>query len=247
MEKILIDINADVGEGIGNESQLMPFLSSCNIACGGHAGDIDSIKEVVVLAKKHNIKIGAHPSYPDKANFGRISMDLSPKEFEDTIQSQIAVLVSICETEKVQLNHIKPHGALYNDLAWKENLILQFLKVVEKYKSSCLLYVPYASVMERMAVEQNFKIKREAFGDRNYNSDYSLVSRANANAVIVEPYKVVEHLIAMIRYNHVNTISKEKIRMKADTFCIHGDTPNALQILTYLSNELPKHNIFLNK
>jgi UPF0271 protein len=247
MEKFLIDINCDLGEEIGNESLLMPFISSCNIACGGHAGNKDIMYNVVGLAKEYGVKIGAHPSYPDRENFGRLSMDLSKEEFKTTIQNQIADLVSICELQNVKFHHIKPHGALYNDLAKDKGLALLFLETLENYKSSCFLYVPYASVIEKLAIDQNFKIKREAFGDRAYNPDLSLVSRKLPNAVIEKPVKVKEQLINIIQHNYVKTSSHENISLKADTFCIHGDTPSALQILMYLSNELPNHNIFLDK
>lgn len=247
MERIVIDINCDLGEGIGNETQLMPFISSCNIACGGHAGDKDIMNDVVNLAKENKVKIGAHPSYPDKENFGRLTMDLSKNKFKLIIQTQIANLVSFCESQNVKLHHIKPHGALYNDLAKDENLASLFLETIEKYKSSCFLYVPYASVLEKLALDQNFKIKREAFGDRSYNSDLSLVSRKLPNAVITEPVKILKQVIDIAKHNYVETVSHDKKSIKADTFCIHGDTPSALQILMYLSNELPNHNIFLDK
>ncbi len=247
MERIVIDINCDLGEGIGNETQLMPFISSCNIACGGHAGDMDTMNDVVNLAKENKVKIGAHPSYPDKENFGRLTMDLNKGKFKSAIQTQIANLVSICDSQNVKMHHIKPHGALYNDLAKNENLASLFLETIENYKSRCFLYLPYASVIEKLAIDQNFKTKREAFGDRRYNSDLSLVSRKLANAVIEEPAKVMAQLVKILKYNYVETVSHDKISMKADTICIHGDTTSALQILMYLSNELPNYNIFLDK
>lgn len=247
MERILIDINCDLGEGIGNESQIMPYITSCNIACGGHAGNTDTMWDTVSLAKENGVKIGAHPSYPDKANFGRLTMDLTKDKFHSAIETQISNLVMICKSQNVKLHHIKPHGALYNDLAKNENLALLFLKTIEKYRSSCFLYVPYASVIERLALDQNFKIKKEAFGDRSYNSDLSLVSRKLPIAVINEPVKVLGQLVTIIKHNYIKTPSNDKISIKADTFCIHGDTPSALQILMYLSAELPNHNIFLDK
>jgi UPF0271 protein len=235
-----IDINCDVGEGIGNEAKVLPYVSSCNIACGGHAGDETIMKWVVSLAKKYQVKVGAHPSYPDIANFGRVSMDLSPKELIDTIRLQVAQLVLICNQENIKLHHIKAHGALYNDIAKGGTLAKTFLAALDPYKSKVFLYVPAASVLEELAINQGFKIKREAFGDRNYNTDLSLVSRKKANAMILAPQLVLEHLLRMVKEEQVRTVSGTLERMQAETYCIHGDTPNALQILTYLSEELPK-------
>jgi UPF0271 protein len=235
-----IDINCDLGEGIGNEAELLPYVSSCNIACGGHAGDTPTMKRVVLLAKKHQVKIGAHPSYPDIANFGRVFMDLNSKELIETIRSQVAQLVLICNLENIKLHHIKAHGALYNDIAKGGALAKVFLEALEPYKSKVFLYVPAVSVLAQMAIGQGFKIKREAFGDRNYNKDLSLVSREKTNAMILEPQLVLEHLLRMVHDHKVFTVSGTLEEIQVDTYCIHGDTPNALQILMYLSEELPK-------
>jgi UPF0271 protein len=198
------------------------------------------MKRVVLLAKKHQVKIGAHPSYPDIANFGRVFMDLNSKELIETIRSQVAQLVLICNLENIKLHHIKAHGALYNDIAKGGALAKVFLEALEPYKSKVFLYVPAVSVLAQMAIGQGFKIKREAFGDRNYNKDLSLVSREKTNAMILEPQLVLEHLLRMVHDHKVFTVSGTLEEIQVDTYCIHGDTPNALQILMYLSEELPK-------
>ncbi|MFD0797449.1 5-oxoprolinase subunit PxpA [Maribacter chungangensis] len=235
-----IDINCDLGEGVGNEAEVLPLVSSCNIACGGHAGDEATMQWVVSLAKKHQVNIGAHPSYPDMANFGRVSMELTPNELIATVREQIDRLVLVCAHEGVKLHHVKAHGALYNDIAKGGGLAQVFLEAIEPYKSDIYLYVPAESELEKLAVQTGFKTKREAFGDRNYNPDLSLVSRNEANALIVSPKSVLEHLLRMVKEGKVLTVANTLIEIQADTYCIHGDTPNALQILTYLSNELPK-------
>lgn len=245
--KKYIDINCDVGEGIGNESELFPHISSCNVACGGHAGDEIIMQQVVSLAKKHQLRIGAHPSYPDRSNFGRISMSISAKELITTIEEQIHTLMLICEKEQVKLHHIKAHGALYNDIAKDTKLAEFFLEAVAKHKEVLFLYVPAHSVLEQMALERGFMIKREAFADRNYNENYSLVSRKESNAIISNPQLVCEHLARMVQNQKLITVKGIEKRIEADTYCIHGDTTNALQILMYLSKELPKQNIFIQK
>jgi len=247
MKTINIDINCDVGEGIGNENELFPFISSCNIACGGHAGDDASMSQITKMAKHHNVLVGAHPSYPDKDNFGRRSIDIEPDVLIKSIQSQIKNLENILKIEGVPMHHIKPHGALYNDLAINQELAQTFLEGIKKYKTSNVLYVPPNSVISEEAAKQGFTIKHEAFADRNYNADLSLVSREKPNAVINDPHEVLKHLTKMIREQSVITMNGEIVKIKADTYCLHGDTPNALQILMYLSKELPKQNIQIKK
>jgi UPF0271 protein len=230
-----IDINCDVGEGIDNEAELMQYIQSCNIACGAHAGDIATMRKVVMLAIKHNVKIGAHPSFPDKANFGRKSMLLDLKELKKTIQNQINLLHNIVLELGGKLHHIKPHGALYNDIATNNKLSLQFLEAIEPYKKSVYLFVPFNSKIEKNALNQGFKIIYEAFADRNYNDDLTLVSREQKDAVICSPSIINKRVHGMLYAEKVVTITGKKIRIKARTFCVHSDTKNALEILKNLA------------
>lgn len=247
MQIIEIDINSDVGEGMGNEPQLLPLLSSCNIACGGHAGDMNTMRSVIQLALKNKVKIGAHPSYPDTANFGRISMAIPPELLVASIQQQMHTFTTICDEEHALVHHIKPHGALYNDMAKHTALAKLFLKVITPYKNAIKLYVPYNSVIEKEALKNNFSILYEAFLDRNYTTDASLVSRKMPNALIENGPEVLEHLIQIIQNKQVKTVNGSFVPLKADTYCIHGDTAAAFEILTYLHNELPTHNIVIKK
>ena len=202
-----IDINCDVGEGIGNESELFPFISSCNIACGAHAGDEATIREIALLANKHNLKIGAHPSYPDRKNFGRIVLDLPKKELIQSIQQQLNTFLEVLDSESISLHHIKAHGALYNEIAQNKQVAETFLEAILKFKSTAILYVPYQSVISKLAEQQAFTIKYEAFCDRNYNDDLTLVSRKKEYAIIKKPIKVLEHLLPMVKNNMVKTLS----------------------------------------
>jgi UPF0271 protein len=247
MEKNYIDINCDVGEGIGNEEILFPFISSCNIACGGHAGDKEIMQKIAILAKKHQVKIGAHPSYPDKENFGRVSLSIPFEVLKTSILEQVSALLPVLETQGVALHHIKAHGALYNDIAKDKGLASVFLDAVEQFKEVAHIYVPFGSVLKEEALKRGFNIMVEAFGDRNYNSDLTLVSRKTPNAVIEEPKDVLEHIVNMVKNNTVKTINGTEQNISAETYCIHGDTPSAIQILMYLSEELPNQQIYLNK
>ena len=156
MDKVYhIDVNADVGEGVGNELDLMPLLSSCNIACGGHAGDLASMTQVVRLAKAHKVKIGAHPSFPDKDNFGRIDMKMSAADLYSSIKHQIRDLQEVIHSEDAQLHHIKPHGALYNMAAKDEKTANVIIEVVKSISLPVKLYAPYKSIIEDLAIKEN--------------------------------------------------------------------------------------------
>jgi len=233
----MIDINCDVGEGLDNEHLLMPYLSSCNIACGGHAGDHDSMSRVVSLAKQHQVKIGAHPSYPDRVNFGRTSMTLTHDELRDTIIDQIENLIKVTRQYGVDIHHIKPHGALYNDLVKSKSLAISFLEIISKYKSQYKLYVPFGSIIAEEAHQQGFDIVYEAFADRNYNDDLSLVSRKLPEALITNPELMISHISEMTQHHRVKTISGKLVEIRASTFCVHSDTQNAIDIVKKLHQE----------
>ena len=240
-----IDINADVGEGLNNEKELFPFISSCSIACGGHAGNEETMKGVVALALEHNIKIGAHPSYPDRENFGRKSIKLARQVLIDSVRDQLESLLKILREAKAPLHHIKPHGALYNDLAKDKELARSFMEAIQPYKNSVKLYVPYASVIAEEAQDSGWPLFYEAFGDRNYNDDLSLVSRSGPGALIQDPDKVLRHILPIIKDGKLTTLTGAEKSIKAETICLHGDTDNVLEILTYLARELPKNNLLI--
>ncbi len=238
MDNITIDLNCDLGEGLNNEAQLMPYLSSCNIACGGHAGDKSTMQQVVRLAKQHNLKIGAHPSFPDKINFGRKIVQMTPNNLKSTLIEQIENLLKITSSESVRLSHIKPHGALYN-LAAKESKAANVIaEVLKHFDMNLKLYAPYDSVMAEVAEQQKIEIVYEAFADRNYNSDLSLVSRSNPEALITDSNLVFEHVKRIINTGKVKAINGVEVRLKVDTFCVHGDQQNALEVLRNLSTNL---------
>ena len=243
MEAKFIDINVDVGEGIGNESILMPIISSCNIACGGHAGDSESMRMVVKLATANNVKIGAHPSFPDKANFGRKQMDISCAALYTSIKGQIDNLMTILEQENTRLNHVKPHGALYNLAAVDDKAASVIIEVMKNFILPVKLFVPFNSVIEKKAIENNIPIKYEAFADRNYNDDGTLVSRNEKNALIHDSEQMFDHVFRMISSQKVKTISGSEIKILADTFCIHGDNPKAVDLIQDLSKRLREKSI----
>ena len=235
MSKSNINLNCDLGEGLNNEAELMPYLSSCNIACGGHAGNEATMRQIVKLAKSHSVKIGAHPSFPDKANFGRQIMKIDAADLKASLILQIQSLLDIVHSENTEMHHIKPHGALYNLAAKDEATAKIILQVIQSFGLNLKLYAPYKSVIAEWAVALKVEVVNEAFADRNYNDDLSLVSRSNFNALIKSKEAVFEHVNHIMTTGKVSTTNRVEVALKADTFCVHGDHKNAKEILRYLN------------
>lgn len=243
MHQFSIDINADVGEGIGNEAALLPLISSCNIACGGHAGDLDTMRIVVELAKEHRVKIGAHPSFPDQENFGRTVVDMSCAALFTSIKGQIKSLMSVVRDTHAAMHHVKPHGALYNLAAVDKDTAMVIIEVMKSIALPLELYVPYGSVIADLAVAEKIPVMYEAFADRNYNEDLTLVSRKKDNAIITDSEAVFRHVHQIVKRQKVRCISGVEVPTKAETFCIHGDNPKALDLAKDLREKLTNSGI----
>ena len=241
MKKLKIDINADVGEGIGNENELFPFISSCNIACGGHTGNYKTMLSTVKLAKQHNIKIGAHPSFEDRKNFGRKILKVDKKELLSSLINQVESLKNILKNEKIKLNHIKAHGALYNLSAYDKDSAKIIIELAKKIDTK--LYVPYSSLISKIAKEQGVETCNELFVDRNYNSDLTLVSRENSNALINDSKTMFEHVKKIINDQIITSINNKNMSVEFDTLCIHGDSPNAIELIKELHFKLKNNSI----
>ncbi len=238
-----IDINVDVGEGVNNEAQLMPYISSCNIACGGHAGDLQSMRNVVKLAKQYDVKIGAHPSFPDKENFGRLPIEISSAGLFKSIREQINSLMTVLRDENAALHHIKPHGALYNLAVTNTSIATVIIEVMKSISLPIKLYVPYKSVIAELAVKENIPIVYEAFADRNYNDNLTLVSRNKKNAIISDSEALFNHVFRMITQRKVKSIDGVEVKIIANTFCIHGDNPKAVNLIKDLNKKLTQFHI----
>ncbi|WP_308992291.1 5-oxoprolinase subunit PxpA [Mariniflexile litorale] len=238
-----IDINVDVGEGVGNESLLMPYVSSCNIACGGHAGNNKTMRKVVKLAKQYRVKIGAHPSFPDIENFGRKLMDMPCVTLFTSLKEQISDLMAIISEENTMLHHVKPHGALYHMAATDTKIATTIIEVMKSIALPVKLYVPYKSVIEILAIQNNIPITYEAFADRNYNDDLTLVTRNDSNAIIHDSNAMLEHVFHIIDKQKVKTITGADIPIKAETFCVHGDNLHAAELLKNLRSNLEARGV----
>ena len=241
-----IHINCDLGEGGKYDAQLMPHISACNIACGGHAGDAETMLKIVSLAMENNVEIGAHPSYPDVENFGRRSLEISEIALKKSIQKQLFSLHEIVKNQGGKLTHIKPHGALYNDAAKDEKIAQIVLDAVMDSDLNLPLYAPENSVISKLA-KGKISILFEAFADRNYNPDFSLVSRAKNNALITEKEAVFKHLFSMFSKGEIVCENDIKIPSRAATFCLHSDTPNSVEILKFLVEKFNLLNIKIAK
>ncbi len=245
MDEIVVDINCDVAEGLGNEAELFPYITSCNIAAGGHAGDPREIRRVVRLALEHQVKIGAHPGYPDKENFGRKPLDMDPLLLGESIRWQVGNVADITKEEGGTLHHVKAHGALYNQLAQDEDLCQVFLEAIAPFGKRLKVYAPYNSTLEEAAVAYGYPVVQEAFADRVYQADLSLRSRVHDDALLTDKKAVLGQLLPMLQEGVVVTQEGQRVPILAQTYCLHGDTPGAPEILAYLAEKLPEHGIQL--
>lgn len=241
--KYQADINCDLGEGSGNDRIIMPYITSCNIACGGHAGNQDSMLKTLLLARQHQVRAGAHPSYPDRENFGRKVLRMEKEELLSSLKQQVESLLKIANAKGVKIHHLKPHGALYNKAAHDEETACIVTDVAAFYK--LILYAPYGSVLERVGRNADLTVWSEAFLDRNYNSDLSLVARTEPAAVISDTEIIVERFLHMLQKKEVLLANGEKLKINAQTFCIHGDEQGTPEILEVLHHQLQTLNIKL--
>ena len=239
-----IDINADLGEGFPFDKEIMPFISSCSIACGGHFGDDDSMRKAIRLAKRYNVKVGAHPSFPDTENFGRKAIELSEIDLQQSLVQQIKHFFTVCGEEQIEVNHIKLHGALYNLAAINENIAGLVIQAILEVTSTTIVYLPGHSVLYAKAKEI-LPLKCEAFIDRSYTESGLLVARNLPGAILDTPEKCLKQLVEIVAENKVTTINGNQIPMQAETFCIHGDHLNSVKILNYLHQHLAKYQIEL--
>ena len=234
----MIDINCDLGEGFNNEHIIMPLISSCNISCGAHAGSLEIMDKVIQLARKYKVKIGAHPSFPDRDNFGRNVLDISNSDLQKSLEDQLTIFKDRALLQNATIHHVKPHGALYNLIAINSEKASVVIAAIQHVFEAVKLYVPYQSRIEEIAIQSGLEIVYEAFADRRYNEDLSLVSRTFSNALIKDKQEVLKQVQKIANKQLVTTVNFHEKKIKASTFCVHGDTKNAIEILEYLHKHL---------
>lgn len=228
---------------MGRDAELMDYVSSINIACGFHAGDPTVIAETIKTALKKGVSVGAHPSYPDLQGFGRREMALSPEEVFDIVLYQIAAVKGICEAYGIKLHHVKPHGALYNRAAKDPALAKAIVKAVKTLDKNLVFYGLAGSHLISEAEKIGLKTASEVFADRTYQPDGTLTPRTEPGALIENAERAVAQVLEMVKDQTVTAVSGEKIPIKADTVCIHGDTPQAPEFARTIRERLIKNGI----
>lgn len=234
-----VDLNCDMGEGMDSDAAIFPFISSANIACGYHAGDPDTMRRTVELALRHHVAIGAHPSYPDRANFGRIDIlgkTLQPEEIPGMIVDQLILLQGICDEFGARLHHVKPHGALYNRAA-KDAVVSQLIcRAIREFDPSLLLYGLSGSAMKAAAAQQGLRFVSEVFADRTYQADGTLTPRTQPGALITDAGQSVQQALGFLR-------PQSQHALPAGTICLHGDGDHALEFAQTIHGALLQEGI----
>ncbi|SVA57358.1 uncharacterized protein METZ01_LOCUS110212, partial [marine metagenome] len=230
-----MDINCDMGEILrllknNVYSDLMDHVTSINLACGGHAGDVSMMRELVRIAKRKNVRIGAHPSYPDRENFGRLELEMDPEELLRSICEQVRSLIRVAEEESVSITHIKPHGALYNQAAKDTHLARVIGNAVDRVAPDLDIMCLSGSLMVKILEDMGLKVVQEAFADRTYERDGGLRDRGSDRALITDPQKAADQARSIIEDKKIITFDGSEISLEAQTLCVHSDTPNAIAI-----------------
>jgi UPF0271 protein len=235
---VTVDLNADLGEGAGYDLELLDFVTSANITCGFHAGDPSSILRSIRDAVEKNVSVGAHPSFLDRENFGRAEVTLPPAEVFAQVSYQLGAFSTLATAAGTRMNHVKPHGALYNMAARNPELadaIVQAILVVDPY---LILFAPPNSALERAGEAAELGVVREVFADRNYLSDGSLVPRNRPDALLTDPNEAAKRVLRMLREGKVFSVEGHDVDVRAETICVHGDTPGAVEFARNLQMEL---------
>ena len=245
-----ININCDLGEKSKHHSNkydpdLLKIVNSANVACGYHAGDEETMNQVIKISKKNGVSIGAHPSFNDPENFGRERMNLSSSEITKLIIDQYEVLQKIAEKNQENVSHIKPHGALNNMACEDIELATILAKTIKDISKDLIYLVPTGSKMQEAAKKLNMKFACEIFADRNYEDDGNLVSRKKPHALITDPEEAKKHVLKMVKTQSLNCHSGKQIPCEIDSVCIHGDNLSSLATAKSIKNNLVENGLEL--
>lgn len=246
-----IDLNCDVGEGFGiygfgQDEEILHLVTSANIACGFHAGDPDQMMRTVNQCLKNDVSIGAHPGYPDLQGFGRRYMNLSYNEIKNAILYQVGALMGIVKAYGGRVEHVKPHGALYNSAVNNMEIAAAVIDAVACLDGPALVALA-GSKMIQLAREKGLPVIQEGFADRTYRPDGTLIDRKAERSVITNPVEAAEQVVMMVKEKRIICFSGEEIPVHVDTVCIHGDNPYSLDILKEIRASLYKNDVLLLK
>lgn len=247
-----VDLNSDLGESfgafkVGNDEEVLRYISSANIACGFHAGDHNVMMRTVELAKKFGVAIGAHPGLNDLAGFGRRIVEITPEEAYNMVVYQIGALSGVAAAKGVKLDHVKPHGALYNMAAKNKALAEAIAHAVKDVDKSLILFGLAGSALCQEGEKLGLKVAHEVFADRTYQPDGTLTPRSKKNAMIHDPEEAVKRVIRMVKEGKVTAVDGREIPIQADTVCIHGDGPKALAFAQALRKRLEEEEVMILK
>jgi len=241
--KLSIDLNADLGEGAGHDTELFELISSANIATGFHAGDSDSMHAAVAAANKHGVAVGAHPSFFDRENFGRKELKVSNQEVFDAVVYQLGVFQAIASVVGVQPNHVKPHGALYNMAVRDDKLADAIARAIESVDPKLILFAPDNTELARAGEAHGLQVAREIFADRNYLNDGWLVPRTRPDALLHDPKEAAERVLRMLREGKVRSVEGRDVEVRGETICVHGDMPGAVEFARELRSRLEHEGV----
>jgi 5-oxoprolinase (ATP-hydrolysing) subunit A len=248
MPPLTIDLNADLGESysvwrLGADAELLPLLTSANVACGWHAGDPRVMDDTVGLARASGVAVGAHPSFPDRDGFGRRVLDVTAREAETDVLYQVAALDGFCRRHGVRMQHVKAHGALYNHAARSGEVAKGIAAGIASFRTDLIMVVLPGSELERAGREAGLPIAREGFIDRAYDPDGSLVSRRLPGAVHADPAVAVEQAVRMVTERRVRCLDGTVIDVEVDTLCCHGDNPHAVDLVGRVRSALEEAGV----
>ena len=241
-----VDLNVDLAEGCGNDERLLQLVSSANVACGLHAGDYNEMRKAIQWAKANNVRVGAHPSFPDRENFGRTNMQLADDELRACLLYQLGAVKALCEAENVILAYVKPHGALYNQAAKDPALARLIAQTIKAFDPKLALMGLSGSLMLNVAQEEGIGIISEVFADRHYLADGSLVPRTRDDALVENDEEAISQVLQMVLEGTVPTIEGSKVAIQADSICLHGDGAHAIEFAEKIRVALSKNQIEIN-
>ncbi|MDO5550422.1 MAG: 5-oxoprolinase subunit PxpA [Lachnospiraceae bacterium] len=243
-----VDLNCDLGESFGNyicglDEEVIPFISSANVACGFHASDPVVMAKTVELAKANKVCVGAHPGYPDLVGFGRRNLNASPAEVKAMVQYQIGALKAFCTAQGIPLCHVKPHGAMYNMAGKDAKLAEAICEGIQEVDPELILLGLSGSEMLKAAGRMGLKAAKEVFADRAYEEDGSLVARTKPGAMITDENEAIQRVICMVKEGKVTAVTGKEIQVEAHSICVHGDGPKALAFVQKIREALIQEGI----
>lgn len=247
-----IDLNCDLGESfgvytIGEDEAVLDYISSANIACGFHAGDPHVMFRTVQLAKEKNVAIGAHPGFPDLLGFGRRNMAMTPEEIYHMVLYQLGALSAFAQAHNTRLHHVKPHGALYNLACKDETIARAIARAVAHFDDRLILFGLSGSLLIKAGREAGLQVAEEVFADRTYQPDGTLTPRSHPNALITDVQEAARRVVQMIREKKTEAVDGSILSISADTVCLHGDSPQAVQFARHLREALTREGIVIKR